>query len=202
MFDILKGLKVIHENGYVHRDFYPGNIMLTKKEKNIMAVIIDFDEMRPIAPETKACFQYNGYQAPEIVFNNDVYDEKSEMFAFGITFWELVVGKCPFGGYDFFGKVIENSWDNYMQNPVLYNNRVKSALNNLPNCLEKVEGVSNECTNLLRSLLDFNKDNRISAKEALEHPFFRRTLENEYQNIKENDVNNKNVLNMLDMERD
>lgn len=49
---------------------------------------------------------------------------------------------------------------------------------------------------------NFNKDNRISAKEALEHPFFRRTLENEYQNIKENDVNNKNVLNMLDMERD
>ena len=42
----------------------------------------------------------------------------------------------------------------------------------------------------------------LSAKEALEHPFFRRTLENEYQNIKENDVNNKNVLNMLDMERD
>lgn len=202
LFDILKGLKVIHENGYVHRDFYPGNIMLTKKEKNIMAVIIDFDEMRPIAPETKACFQYNGYQAPEVVFNNDVYDEKSEMFAFGITFWELVVGKCPFGGYEFFGKVIENSWDNYMQNPELYNNRVKSALNNLPNCLEKVEGVSNECTNLLRSLLDFNKDNRISAKEALEHPFFRRTLGNEYQNIKENDVNNKNVLNMLNMERD
>ena len=65
-----------------------------------------------------------------------------------------------------------------------------------------MEGVSNECTNLLRSLLDFNKDNRISAKEALEHPFFRRTLENKYQNIKENDVNNKNVLNMLDMERD
>ena len=31
---------------------------------------------------------------------------------------------------------------------------------------------------------------------------FRRTLENKYQNIKENDVNNKNVLNMLDMERD
>lgn len=102
----------------------------------------------------------------------------------------------------FFGKVIENSWNNYMQNPELYNNRVKSALNNLPNCLEKVEGVSNECRNLLRSLLDFNKDNRISVKEALEHPFFRRMLENEYQNIKENNVNNKNVLGMLDMERD
>ena len=86
LFDILKGLKAIHENGYVHRDFYPGNIILTRNERDIIAVIIDFDEMRPIALKTKACFPYNGYQAPEIVFNNGTYDEKSEMFAFGIIF--------------------------------------------------------------------------------------------------------------------
>ena len=196
LFDILKGLKVIHENGYVHRDFYPGNIILTRNERDIIAVIIDFDEMRPIALKTKACFPYNGYQAPEIVFNNGTYDEKSEMFAFGIIFWELIVGKCPFGGYNFFGRIIENSWNDYMQNSELYNNRVKSALINLPSCLEGLEGVSGECINLLHSLLDFNRDNRISAKEAMEHPFFKRVLENTYKNVRKNVQNNKNIFDI------
>ena len=190
--DILKGLKVIHEHGYVHRDFYPGNVMLTETDEKVMAVIIDFDEMQSITPETRACFQYNGYQAPEIVFDNDVYDDKSEMFTVGVILWELTLGKCPFGGYDFFGRVIADSWDNYTQNRAFYNDRVKNALNNLPNYLEKTEELSNECANLLCSLLSFNKEERISAKEALEHPFFQKVLGNEC----------KNNRGMLDMERD
>lgn len=176
LHDILNGLNVIHENGYVHRDFYPGNIMLTKENQKVKAVIIDFDEMRPINSETKACFQYNGYQAPEIVFDNDTYDNKSEMFTVGVILWELVQGKCSFGGYDYFGKVIENSWDSYSQNKEFYDNRVKAALKTLPDFLEKTDGLSDECMSLLRSLLSFNRDERITAKEALEHPFFERFI--------------------------
>lgn len=175
LFDILKGLKVIHESGYVHRDFYPGNIMLTERENKITAVIIDFDEIQKMTPHTKACFQYNGYQAPEIVFNNDTYDDKSEMFALGVIFWELVLGNCPFGGYTFFGKIIEDSWDSYMQNNKFYNDRVKKALMKLPYCLNNIEGLSDECIDLLSLLLESNRDNRITAKEALEHPFFKQT---------------------------
>lgn len=174
VYDLLKGLKVIHENGYVHRDLYPGNVMLTSEEGKITAAIIDFDEMQPMGTGTKACFRYNGYQAPEIVFDDDIYDDKSEMFAVGVILWELVLGKCSFGGYDFFGRVIEKSWDEYAKNYESYNDRVKAALKTLDSCLKNTEKLSDECADLLCSLLSFNKSNRMTAGEALGHMFFKR----------------------------
>lgn len=173
LHDILSGLKVIHENGYVHRDLYPGNIMLTKEKYRIKAVIIDFDEIQLMRPKTRACFRYSGYQAPEIVFDNDTYDDKSEIFAVGTILWELVFGNCPFGGYDFFGRVIENYWDNYIENPIFYNNKVKIALKSLPKSLKKIYNVSSDCKDLLNLLLNPDKNNRITAMEALKHPFFK-----------------------------
>ena len=179
IFDIINGLEVLHENGYVHRDFYPGNVMLTKKDNKVKAVIIDFDEMKKISQHEKACFQYSGYQAPEIVYNNDEYDDKSEMFTVGVIFWELLFGKCPFGGYDFFGKVIANSWDEYSKKSEFYNCEVKRALKELPMHLKEIEGISIECKELMVSLLSWDRSDRITAKEAKKYPFFEKTLGNE-----------------------
>lgn len=195
LYDILKGLNVIHENGYVHRDLHPGNIMLTKDNKKISAVIIDFDDMQPMNEETKACFRYNGYQAPEIIFDDDTYDDKSEMFTVGVILWELVLGRCPFGGYNFFGKIIEESWDNYTEKTAYYNNRTKDALKTAPQYLKRKNGISDECFDLLCSLLDFNKSNRITSEELLNHPFFIKETEKSFKTKKENNIYN-------DMERD
>lgn len=197
IFDILNGLKVIHENGYVHRDFYPGNVMLTKKDKKVKAVIIDFDEMQKVSKDTKACFQYNGYQAPEIVYNNEFYDDKSEMFSVGVIFWELIFGECPFGGYDFFGKVIENSWDKYASNSEFYNGKVKNALKSLPEYIKEINGISAECKDLLVSLLNWDRSKRITAQNAMNHIFFEKTLgkEDNYKNIQQCDKKDIKSLN-------
>ena len=196
IFDILNGLKVLHENGYVHRDFYPGNVMLTKKDKKVKAVIIDFDEIQKVSKNTKACFQYSGYQAPEIVYNNEMYDYKSEMFSVGVIFWELLFGECNFGGYDFFGKVIANSWDEYSRKSEFYNLEVKKALEKLPECIEKINEISVECKDLLVSLLNWDRSKRITAKNAMNHTFFEKTLgkEDKYKGI--NYCNKENIRNL------
>lgn len=106
IFDVLKGLAVLHEHGYVHRDFYPGNIMIYSHRDTYAAVIIDFDETQKIKNDTRACFRYSGYHAPEIVLYDDFYDEKSEIFAVGVMMWELLFGNCPFGGYSFLGVLL------------------------------------------------------------------------------------------------
>lgn len=193
IFDILNGLKVLHENGYVHRDFYPGNVMLTRKDKKIKAVIIDFDEMQKVSKDTKACFQYSGYQAPEIVYNNDMYDDKSEMFTVGVIFWELLFGECHFGGYDFFGKVIANSWDEYAGKSEFYNSEVKKALKCLPECIKKINGISVECKDLLVSLLNWDRSKRITAKKAMNHSFFEKTLGKEDRYKKINQCNKEDI---------
>lgn len=122
--------------------------------------------MKKISQHEKACFQYSGYQAPGIVYNNDEYDDKSEMFTVGVIFWELLFGKCPFGGYDFFGKVIANSWDEYSKKSEFYNCEVKRALKELPMHLKEIEGISTECKELMVSLLSWDRSDRITVKEA------------------------------------
>lgn len=172
--DILNGLVELHKNGYVHRDFYPGNIMLDSQDGTITAVIIDFDELEQIGEDTRACFPYSGYHAPEVVLHNAVYDNKSEMFALGVILWELVLGKCAFGGYDFFGRVIENSWDVYVENQEYYNNLVKKAIAALPDCLKQTTVLSEICADFLHGLLNCSRENRLTAQEAIEHPFVRK----------------------------
>lgn len=196
LFDILNGLSVVHENGYVHRDFYPGNVMLTKRDNKVKAIIIDFDEIQKVSKDTKACFQYNGYQAPEIVYNNEIYDDKSEMFSVGVIFWELLFGECPFGGYDFFGKVIANSWNEYARKSEFYNSEVKKALKKLPECIKKINGISAECEDLLMSLLNWDRSKRITAKNAMHHVFFEKTLGKEDKYKKINQCNKENIKSL------
>ena len=173
IFDVLKGLAVLHRHGYVHRDFYPGNIMIHSRKDTYAAVIIDFDETQKIKNDTRACFRYSGYHAPEIVLYDDCYDEKSEIFAVGVMMWELLFGNCPFGGYSFFGSVIAKSWDDYERNSNSYHRKVEDALLNLKKFVKITDELSNECSDLLLKLLAEDKNERISASLAMKHAFFR-----------------------------
>lgn len=169
---ILKGLDLLHRYNYVHRDFYPGNIMIYSREPIYIPVIIDFDETEEVNDNTQACFRFSGYHAPEVVINNNSYDEKAEVFAVGIIMWELLFGKCPFGGYDFFGAIIANSWEEYEKNSNEYHQKVKDALMTLDSCLSQTEKLSEKCSDLLRKLLDQDRKSRITASEAMKHAFF------------------------------
>jgi len=171
---LLFGLRKLHENGYVHRDMYPGNIMLSSKQGRVCATIVDFDEMRHITPQTRACFRFNGYHEPDVVFHDSVYDDKAEMFAAGVILWELFLGKCHFAGYDLFGKVIENSWEEYLQNQESCHHRVKEALRNVTVEIERMRPVSGAKEDLLCLLLSPDRAKRITSAEALEHPFFQK----------------------------
>ena len=170
--DLLSGLNVLHSQGIVHRDFHPGNVLLDSVNGRKRAVIIDFDEIKPYGDAVEPCFRYNGYQAPEIVLTNTSYDNKSEVFSVGVMMWELLYGDCQFGGYNYFGKVIEHSWQEYENNSDYYNEQVKRAICRLPNEMESVSMLSADTAALLLSLLNPNRNNRVSAEEALRSSLF------------------------------
>lgn len=172
IFDVLRGLELLHKNNYVHRDFYPGNIMLHLLDGVYSAVIIDFDETQKKNDDTRPCFRFSGYHAPEIVIDDDSYDEKSEIFAVGVIMWELLLGECPFGGYNYFGGIIAKSWNHYEQNRNYYHQQMVDALMILKKSIKQTENLSNECSDLLLKLLAENKEDRISASLALKHAFF------------------------------
>lgn len=173
MHDIIKGLSVLHNRGYLHRDFQPGNIMLNTENKQSRAIIIDLDDIMPKEICIDPCFKYNGYHAPEIVIDGTRYSEKSEMFSVGIMMWELLFGKCPFAGYSFFGKIVENSWDDFWKEQTKYEKRTQTAIKRVFGDLEFPNKISLECAQLLMALINPDEKKRITASEALNFSFFK-----------------------------
>ncbi|MDE3067071.1 MAG: serine/threonine protein kinase [Verrucomicrobiota bacterium] len=97
LIDMAAGLGHVHESGYMHLDFKPENVLITR---NGGVRLVDFDLAQPI-PEKPKKFSRNpgtpGYMAPEQLQRQPI-DPRADIFAFGVTAYELVTNQKPFPG--------------------------------------------------------------------------------------------------------
>ncbi|EXX64005.1 Sps1p [Rhizophagus irregularis DAOM 197198w] len=94
---ILSGLKSIHKNNFIHRDFHSGNILLSDQSW----LIGDFGLSQP-ANSTSPNNEIYGvipYIAPEI-FKGAAFSQKSDVYSFGMIMWELTTGCKPFANVE------------------------------------------------------------------------------------------------------
>jgi len=93
-----EGLHVLHENGIIHKDLKPSNIMLN--DNQIDVAIIDFGISSIRDSGSTVVVTKTGmtpeYSAPE-TFRN-LFLAESDYFSFGITIYELFTGKTPYSG--------------------------------------------------------------------------------------------------------
>lgn len=96
---ILEGLAYLHRCGFLHLDFKPENVILSRQGE---VKILDFDLSEPILKKPRAQSAIKGtpgYLAPEQVLQQPV-DERTDIFALGVTAYELFAGQKPFAGQD------------------------------------------------------------------------------------------------------
>jgi len=97
LIDAATGLSHVHEAGYMHLDFKPENILVTR---NGAVRLIDFDMAQPM-PEKPVKFSKNpgtpGYMAPEQLKREGI-DGRADIFAFGVSAYELLTYQKPFPG--------------------------------------------------------------------------------------------------------
>jgi serine/threonine protein kinase len=97
LIDMAAGLGHVHESGFMHLDFKPENVLVTR---NGSVRLIDFDLAQPI-PEKPLKLSKNpgtpGYMAPEQLKREGV-DPRADIFSYGVAAYELLTNKKPFPG--------------------------------------------------------------------------------------------------------
>ena len=99
ILDIANGLKVMHDHGVMHRDIKPNNIFMThfdEKDGERVAKLGDFGCSIFIQDNTYDSIGTILYAAPEILKNLE-YNEKCDLWSFGVTLYELYFGLLPYG---------------------------------------------------------------------------------------------------------
>src|SRR5262245_992319 len=94
LLQISDALGHMHQQGFLHRDMCPRNIMVTKEN---MVKLIDFGLSVPLTPEFCAPGNRTGtpnYLAPELIKRVPT-DQRLDLFALGVTAYELYTGTLP-----------------------------------------------------------------------------------------------------------
>ena len=156
IYQILLAIRYCHSMGIVHRDLKPENIMIDKKETSglLRVKLIDFGVAkifnRSVSNRTFA--GSNIYMAPEVLKAD--YNELCDLWSIGIILYILLIGVPPFHGKDnneIYRAIKEGKYDTL--------NSVYISL-------------SENAKDLISKLLKYNPNERITAKEALKHPWF------------------------------
>jgi eukaryotic-like serine/threonine-protein kinase len=98
MLQVLDALSSAHEQGVIHQDIKPGNIMVTGEQR---VKVGDFGISKLMNTETTTVFSTIGtpsYMSPEQCRGDDVIDGRSDIFSAGATLFEMVAGERAFQG--------------------------------------------------------------------------------------------------------
>ncbi|MGB9463920.1 MAG: protein kinase, partial [Candidatus Acidiferrum sp.] len=108
---ICQALEYAHKNRVVHRDIKPGNIMVNSEG---MVKVVDFGIARLVdfsRTHTNMMIGTPAYMAPEL-FRKKKADERTDIWAVGVTFYELICYQRPFtgDGYDIIRSIMEEEF--------------------------------------------------------------------------------------------
>jgi serine/threonine-protein kinase len=97
LIDLGLALEHVHDSGYMHLDFKPENVLLSR---NANLRLVDFDLAQP-RPETPRKMSKNpgtpAYMAPEQLLRQP-FDHRVDIYAYGVTAYELLTNVKPYAG--------------------------------------------------------------------------------------------------------
>ncbi|MFA6904382.1 MAG: serine/threonine-protein kinase, partial [Gallionellaceae bacterium] len=95
---VAQGLAYAHENGIVHRDVKPSNIMIVR-EGHVKITDFGIARMASAAVRTQTGMVLGSpkYMSPEQVVGKQT-DQRSDIFSLGVMLYEMLTGQAPFAG--------------------------------------------------------------------------------------------------------
>jgi len=152
---LLKAVNYLHQQSIVHRDLKPENILLDG-QGNIK--ISDFGLARFDATHMQSLCGTPHYVAPEVIRlglgNSSVgYGKEVDMWSLGVSLYHMLTGHLPFPESD---------------RMALFN-KIERGLYDFP--FHLWGGITEEAKDLVKKLLDIDPKTRLTAEQALKHPW-------------------------------
>ena len=177
---ILGAIRYCHKMRVIHRDIKPENVMITERESNgyLHVKLIDFGTAKIFSEGNmqRGLVGSSYYIAPEVIKGK--YDESCDEWSIGVIMYIMLTGMPPFFGSDdesVLNHVSEGKYDT---------------------TLESYRRLSDNAKDLITKLLKFDPKERISSKDALNHPWFQtEEFKSVYQLI--NTVNHNEAMEMF-----
>ena len=186
MYQIFSAVNYCHKMHIVHRDLKPENILIVGKDREGLPTIkiCDFGTSKMFekgAVERKLVGS-SYYIAPEVLKKH--YNEKCDVWSCGVIMYILLSARPPFGGED----------DNEIMERV---STGKYDLESPP-----FNKLSKNSIDLIKRLLTMDPEQRISAEQALNHPWFKEFKSQEiYNRINDTDTMKTLVENLKKYKR-
>lgn len=180
LFKILNGLNYLHSKLLIHRDLSLKNILLSNDANFVK--ISDFGLSRKvdiINPNYTKKIGTLYYMAPEILLNMQDYTNRVDIWSVGCIFYEMIFKKKLFSGHNFTEQIhsIENIlgtptnaiWPNIEKSDEYKKYYTESKENKFD---LKLEGLNTNARDIIKRMIIYNPQERISPKNSLKHVSF------------------------------
>eukprot|EP01102_Stenamoeba_stenopodia_P013011 TRINITY_DN415_c0_g4_i1.p1 TRINITY_DN415_c0_g4~~TRINITY_DN415_c0_g4_i1.p1 ORF type:complete len:440 (+),score=131.97 TRINITY_DN415_c0_g4_i1:419-1738(+) len=186
MYQLFKAIRYMHSAQILHRDMKPSNLLLNSE---CFLKVADFGLARSIAtlenensanPVLTDYVATRWYRAPEILLGSTKYTKGVDMWSIGCILGELLGGKPMFPGTSTMNqldRIIEVTGRPTAEDiEAIKSPFAATLLESLPDSKPKALSdlfphASEEALDILRLMLQFNPNKRLTAEEALKHPF-------------------------------
>ncbi|XP_078588035.1 mitogen-activated protein kinase 14-like [Branchiostoma floridae x Branchiostoma japonicum] len=179
IYQLLRGLKYIHSAGIIHKDLKPSNIAVNE---DCELKILDAGLARLADDAMTGDVATRWYRAPEIMLNWMQYNKTVDIWSVGCIMAELLMGKALFPGTDHIDQLkrimelVGKPDQEFLQK--ISSESARIYVESLPKWQKKdfrgyFSGANPDAVDLLDKMLILDTDKRLTAEQALEHPYMR-----------------------------
>ncbi|TGZ64489.1 hypothetical protein CRM22_006335 [Opisthorchis felineus] len=188
MFELLRALDACHSMGIMHRDVKPHNVMINHSQRQLRLIDWGLAEFYHPGQEYNVRVASRYFKGPELLVDFQMYDYSLDLWSLGCVFASMIFRKEPFfHGHDNYDQLVRIAkvlgTDELFQYLAKYEITLDPRFNDILGRHTKKRWdrfvhadnqhlVSPEAIDFLDKLLRYDHAERLTAREAMEHPYF------------------------------